>query len=149
MLLPYEFIPVAIGVVFIFGLIGFGLVRKSLADRERLKMREMIHRERMAAIEKNLPLEEMGLEDTAMPEVTMTSSRNDPITWIRFTALFLGLAFFFGGIGMSVAFRIAPEPGFNDIWSLGLIPTLTGFGLLIFYFMTMGQQKGNGSRGSG
>lgn len=138
--IPYEFIPVVIGVFFIFGLIGFGLVRKSLADRERLQVREMIHRERMAAMEKGLPIDEIKLEDTAMPEITMTSSRADTVTWIRFTALFLGLAFFFGGIGMTVAFRIAPDYGFNEIWSIGLIPALTGLGLLIFYFMTAGQQ---------
>ena len=142
-MIPYEFIPVVIGVAFIFGLISFGLVRKALADKERLQLREMIHRERMAAIEKNMPLEGIHLEDATMPEVTVTSSRTDTIAWIRFTALFLGLAFFFGGIGMSVGFRIAPEPDFNDIWSIGLIPTLTGFGLLIFYFMTHGQ---NGKR---
>ena len=139
MLLPYEFIPVVIGVVFIFGLIGFGLVRKSLADKERLQLREMVHRERMVAMEKNLPIDQLASEDVAMPEVTLTSTRGESIAWIRFTALFLGLAFFFGGIGMSVAFRIAPETDFNDIWSLGLIPALTGFGLLIFYFMTVGE----------
>ena len=142
-MIPYDYIPVVIGVAFIFGLISFGLVRKALADKERLQLREMLHRERMAAIEKNMPLEGVNLEDSAMPEVTMNASRNETISWIRWTALFLGLAFFFGGIGMAVAFRIAPEPDFNDIWSLGLIPTLTGFGLLIFYFMTVGQ---NGRR---
>ena len=141
MLLPYEFVPVVIGVVFIFGLIGFGLVRKSLADKERLQLREMLHRERMTAMEKNLPVDELNLEDMAMPEVTLTSTRGESIAWIRITALFLGLAFFFGGIGMSLGFRIAPEEDFNDIWSLGLIPALTGFGLLIFYLMTMGQRS--------
>lgn len=140
-MIPYEFIPVLIGVVFIFGLIAFGLIKKMMADRERLQLREMIHRERMAAIEKNLPLEGLELEDTAMPEITMTSSRNDSITWIRFTALFLGLAFFFGGIGMIVAFLVAPDHDMRDIWSIGFIPTLTGLGLLIFYFMTAGQQN--------
>lgn len=139
--MPYEFIPVVIGLVFIFGLIGFGLVRKSLADKERLQLREMIHRERMSAMEKGLPLEGLGLEDTAMPGVALASDRQDVITWIRFTALFLGLAFFFGGLGMAVGFFIAPDPDLNDIWSLGLIPTLTGLGLLIFYFITVGQPK--------
>ena len=139
-MIPYEFIPVIIGVVFILGLIGFGLVRKALADKERLHLREMIHRERMAAIEKNVPLDGIELEDSTMPEMALTTSRRDPILWIRYTALFLGLAFFFGGIGMAVGFRIAPEEDFTKIWSLGLIPALTGLGLLIFYFMTLGHR---------
>ena len=63
-MIPYEFVPVVIGVVFIFGLIGFGLVRKALADKERLQLREMVHRERMTAMEKDLPVEDLRLEDT-------------------------------------------------------------------------------------
>ena len=141
MLLPYEFIPVVIGVFFIFGLIAFGLVKKSLADRERIKLREMIHRERMAAIEKNLPIETLDQEEGMLPQTATTDSRHTSITWLRLTALFLGLAFFFGGIGMAIAFHVAPERGFNQIWSIGLIPALTGFGLLIFYFMTSLQAR--------
>jgi len=144
--MPYEFIPVVIGVVFIFGLIGFGLVKKLLSDNERLKMREMIHRERMAAIEKNLPIDDLHLEDEMLPQVD-TANRTDPIVWMRLTALCLGLAFFFGGLGMSLAFRIAPDNSFNEMWSIGLLPAMVGFGLLLFYFMTAGKVTGRESNG--
>ena len=144
--MPYEFIPIALGILFIFGLVGFGLVRKALTDKERLQVRQMLHRERLAALEKGLPIDEIKLEDSAIPELGVSAGRSETVAWMRFTALFLGLAFFFGGIGMSVGFRVAPEPGFNGIWSLGLIPTLTGLGLLIFYFMTIGWQNASAAR---
>lgn len=141
--MPYEFIPVVIGVIFIFGLIFAGLVRKSLADKERLQLREMIHRERMTAMEKGMQIDPLKLEDVTMPEMPVSSSRGDAVTWMRFTALFLGLAFFFGGFGIALAFHIASDRGMNEMWSIGLIPALTGLGLLIFYFMTVGYEKSN------
>ena len=133
--MPYEFIPVTLGIFFIFGLIGLSLVRKSLSDKDRLKRREMIHRERLAAIEQELPVDNLQLEDEMLPEAGPTT-RRDAIVWMRLSALCLGLGFFFGGIGVCLGFRWAGERSFNEMWSIGLIPALFGLGLLLFYFMT-------------
>jgi hypothetical protein len=46
------------------------------------------------------------------------------------------LASFFGGIATSVGMYLVKDPEFSNYWAMGLIPTLIGLGLLIFYLMS-------------
>lgn len=58
------------------------------------------------------------------------------ILWVRIIALCVGLSSFFGGIGTCIGMFSANDPEMSNYWSMGLIPTLIGFGLLLFYMMS-------------
>jgi hypothetical protein len=58
------------------------------------------------------------------------------ILWVRIVALCIGLASFFGGIATSAGMYLVKDPGISNYWAMGLIPTLIGLGLLIFYLMS-------------
>jgi hypothetical protein len=94
-----------------------------------LRHREMLHKERLAAIEKGLelpPLAGANPEDARMPAQS---------------ALAAGLVLLLAGIGLTVALRFVPSTG-NDggglhtLASFGLIPAFAGAGLLLFSWMS-------------
>ena len=57
-----EFLGV---VLLILGCIGFGIFSKHARERKQIKLSEMIHNERMKAMEKGLPLSEIGHDELA------------------------------------------------------------------------------------
>ena len=52
--------------------------------------------------------------------------------------MYLGLAFLlmFGGVGLLVSFILVEDPEMRKLWSMGLIPMMTGFGLFLFWGLT-------------
>jgi hypothetical protein len=134
--MPADLVPFFLILILVFGIMGYRLARRALDDNKRMKLREMVHRERTLAMEKNLPIENVALETEIFTEPQPSPPRRDAVVWLRLIALFLGLALFFGGVGMCVAFATALNPDFTEIKLIGLIPALVGLGLLIFYGMT-------------
>ena len=126
------------GATFVFGLIVLGILADHVRQKRKIRQQEMLQRERLAAMEKGLPipdwdpalLDEEGAV-SASPEV-MQRRRE----WFRFITLWTGLVLVFGGIGMFAGFRLSWEEDFRDIASLGALPFFTGLGLLLFYFLT-------------
>ena len=128
-------------VVLVLGLIGASLLRRHLRETKQLRLRQMIHEERMRAMEQNLALPEVddaslvnqflvGIDQEADTEGRGVALA---ILWVRIVALCVGLASFFGGIGTCVGMFAASDPEMSNYWSMGLIPTLIGLGLLLFY----------------
>jgi uncharacterized membrane protein len=134
--MPADLAPIVVIVFVVFGIMAFRLIKRALDDNKRMKLREMIHRERTLAMEKNMPMENVALEAELFTEPAPKGPRRDAVVWLRLTALFLGLALLFGGVGMCIAFTVSTHPDLTQVWLIGLIPAMVGLGLLIFYAMT-------------
>ncbi len=129
-------------VLLALGLAGLGILRRYLRNRERLRLFEMAHRERMAALEKGLPPADLPIEgnvnawlDEAWTERALEAG------WDRRIALAIGLVVLLGGLGTTLALLLLPasSPEFGEARagvSLALIPSMAAVGLLIYYRMT-------------
>jgi hypothetical protein len=129
-------------VLLILGWLALGVLRRYLRNRERLRLHEMAHRERMLAMEKGLPVSEVpaGCDfdawlDEAWTDRLLDGGRD------RRVALALGLVMLFAGAGaLLLAWRL---PGSSTdaetvrlAASLGLVPLMASFGLLLYCRLT-------------
>jgi len=129
-------------VLLVLGLLALGILRRYLRNRQRLRLHEMAHRERMLAMDKGVPVSEVPAEsdfdawlDEAWTDRLLDSGRD------RRVALALGLVMLFAGAGaLLLAWRL---PGSSTdaetlklAASLGLIPLMASFGLLLYYRLT-------------
>jgi hypothetical protein len=140
-----EFLSV---VILILGIFALGLWSRHLRERKQNKIREIVHNERMRAMEKGVPFSDldhagMTREIERMNEETriMESKTSKSVLWIRLNALCLGLLFLFGGIGIVAGFPLVGNEEFRMFWSVGFIPVLIGLGLLIFYGLSRGYEQ--------
>jgi len=117
---------------------ALGVLNLHLRQRHRLRLREIIHRERMAALEKSVPLPELDPAlDDAFLESMGVSPADRALQKARIGALAAGLVLILGGIGFVIAFLLIPETpqtlGMREEASLGLIPFFLGLALLLFH----------------
>jgi hypothetical protein len=101
-----------------------------LHHQRSLRINEMLHEERMAAINQGLELPPHGELDSASERSATPRA-----------ALGAGLVLVLGGVGLNVAFRFVPTlgdgaTGLHTLSSLGVIPVFVGVGLLIFAWAT-------------
>ncbi len=130
--------------ILVLGLVGANLLRRHLREAKQLRVREIIHEERMQAMEHNAPLPDV--DDARLIGQLMEGiddgGGNDgrglvmAVLWVRIVALCVGLASFFGGIATCVGMFLVKDPEFSNYWAMGLIPTLIGLGLLLFFVMS-------------
>jgi hypothetical protein len=138
-------------ILLVLGLVGFNLWRRNLWQDKQLRLREIIHAERMLAMEKNLPLpdtnEERYWDAIGGLGLAATQETRGGVFWVRLLALCLGLTCFFGGAGVVTALLVI-TPESRDIremasaWPLGLIPVFVGLGLLLFFLLSKGMEGG-------
>jgi hypothetical protein len=130
-------------VVLVLGLIGSSLLRRHLVLAKQLKLREIIHEERMKAMEQNVELP--GASDPEVARLLGDPQGHRPngrgwlsagMLWVRLVSLCLGLTAFFGGIGTCIGLAITTGEKMYEFWPMGLIPAFIGLGLLIFYVMS-------------
>ncbi len=124
--MPYEFFPITFFLILVLGSWGLTLVGRSLRDKKMLREREMIHQERMQAMQSGIEVAQQS--PTPVPS---TSNPAAHARWFRMVSLGLGLFMLFVGIGMCIAFSIAED--FEPLWPIGIIPALAGVGFLLFY----------------
>jgi hypothetical protein len=129
-------------VLLVLGLLALGILRRYLRNRQRLRLHEMAHRERMLAMEKGVPVSEVpaGSDfdawlDEAWTDRLLDGGRD------RRVALALGLVMLFAGAGaLLLAWRLPATSTDSETLklaaSLGLIPLLASFGLLLYYRLT-------------
>jgi hypothetical protein len=138
-------------IVLVLGLVGFNLWRRNLWQDKQLRLREIIHAERMLAMEKNLPLpeadEEKYWDAIGGLGLAATQETRGGVFWVRLLALCLGLTCLFAGAGVVTAFLvITPESqdtrAMASAWPLGLIPVFVGIGLLLFFLLSKGMEGG-------
>ena len=129
-------------VILVLGLLALGLLRRDLRNRQRLRLHEMAHQERMLAMEKGLPISEVpaGSDFDAWLDELWTDRLFDAGRDRR-VALALGLVLLFAGSGaLLLAWRLpnssADAAALKLAASLGLIPLMASFGLLLYYRLT-------------
>lgn len=121
-------------VLVIFGFVGYGILKHYLLDQALVKRREMVHKERILAMEKGLSIED--LQSPEEPLVLNSSSQEKTLAWVRLASLGIGLVLILGGVGICGAFYITEVAEVQEVWPLGLIPLLCGAGLLLFFLLS-------------
>ena len=123
---------IVLTLIFWWGLVS--LLVKYFRYKNRLKLRELVHKERMVAMEKGIPPPELPEESLEhLSEERMWESYNSGNHRINKLALALGLVLLFGGMGFIISMSIFHNLSYG---LLGVIPVMIGIGLLIYYHMT-------------
>ena len=122
-----------IGFLFVVGAGIFVLFLKFLAlKRYQIKM-ELIHKERLVAMEKGIPAPEVpDYDNGSRPR---TSSLLAYLGVNPRWPLGLGILLVLGGIGTTVAMMLSGDPYHKQVWSFGLIPVFLGVGLWLHYLV--------------
>jgi hypothetical protein len=119
----------------VFGWVLLLILIWHLKGQRRQKRIEMIHKERMMAMEKGIPLPEL-------PEVGDDSARStlaEAVGGIRINPrwpLGLGALSVMVGAGTSLALWLMTDPDPHNAWPLGLIGVFLGVGLFFHYALT-------------
>jgi hypothetical protein len=130
-------------VVLVLGLAGLSILRRHLVLARQIRLRQIIHAERMKAMEQNVELPEAS--DSELARLLGDAQAHGPngkgwlsssMLWVRLVSLCLGLTAFFGGVGTCIGMAITPGEKMDEFWAMGLIPVFVGIGLLIFYLMS-------------
>jgi len=127
-----EFFWSLFALAWIFGWAMIWYLRRNAVESRSLKLRELLHSERMAAIDKGVPLPEIPADDDVTPAWLRPEAERMRAAWLQRMALILGLLALFTGIGMCVGFYWAPDRDFHIMWSLGFIPAMAGLGLVLY-----------------
>ena len=124
--------------------IAMGVLVWHLRAKSKQQRLEMIHHERMVAMEKGIPLPELP----EFPEV-QTHRRKErewgPVNprW----PLGVGMIFILVGLGVSLAYYLAGDAELARsvqvarVWPFGLIGVFAGVGFIFHYFITRGPQR--------
>jgi len=110
----------------VFGWLVLCLVGAILWHRGNRRRREMMHLERMAAMEKGVPLPE--LEDLKWHRATRERSPQGTLQG--------AIVLIFLGAGGMIAFLISPVEELRVYWTLPIPLVFLGFGLLLYYGIT-------------
>jgi len=131
------------GVIWSFGIAGFWVLVWHLRGQRKQKRMEMIHQERMLAMEKGIPLPELP----EFPEARPAPRRSDwgPVNprW----PLGVGAIFILLGLGTSLAYYVAGDAELARaaqvarVWPFGLIGVAAGLGFILHYFIVRGPQR--------
>lgn len=134
--------------VFFFGTVLTRLLQRHLHEAKLLRLREIVHIERMKALERDQPLPEEDAEALAgllhhgpASGPTSDNARAAKERIIRLTALCLGLTSFLGGIGLTAGLHVQADPDVSGMWGIGLVPTLIGIGLMMFVRLSKGVEQ--------
>lgn len=132
--MSYEQVWMVILIPALFAGAGLAVWARHLREKKRVAEREMIHRERMAALEKGVALPELpeGLRGEG-------EAPGNGRAWVSQAALLAGLTLLFGGMGLVAAFFLVPDTpasdGLHSLAPVGLMPAFAGVGLLLFYVL--------------
>jgi hypothetical protein len=98
------------------------------AQRQRL---ELIHQERLAAMDKGIPLPELPVDPPPQLPPWMRPQPMDP-----HLPLLFGILLLCGGLGGVVALIVIDNQKLRELWSLPFPFALMGLGLIFYYFLT-------------
>jgi hypothetical protein len=123
----------------VFGWVILLLVAWHLRATRRERRLERLHKERMMAMEKGVPLPELPVDDEParrpLLQEVVGSIRINPRWPLGLGALSVML-----GLGISAALRLSQEDYHYRVWSFGLIPVFLGLGLMLHYWLTQPAQ---------
>lgn len=132
------------GIIFSFGIAGFWVLVWHLRGQRRQKRLEMIHQERMLAMEKGIPLPELPEFPEARPSAR-SGAEWGPLNprW----PLGVGMIFILVGLGTSLAYYLAGDAELARaaqvarVWPFGLIGVAAGLGFIVHYLIVRGPQR--------
>jgi len=119
----------------VFGWVLLLILIWHLKGQRRLKRMELVHKERMMAMEKGIPLPE--LPDFGEPSAR--SPLTEALASVRINPrwpLGLGALAVMMGAGMSLALWLSTDPEAHRAWPLGLLGVFFGVGLFFHYLLT-------------
>jgi hypothetical protein len=138
--------PLMFSLFWVFGWVILLLVAWHLKAARRERRIERVHKERLMAMEKGIPLPELPEyeEPNRRPllEEAIGSIRINP-RW----PLGIGALSIMAGIGVSLALRLSQEDYHYRVWSFGLIPVFVGLGLMLHYWLTRPASGAGSGRG--
>lgn len=140
-----EYFWAAFVLVWVFGWAIVWLRRRKAQEALVASRREMLHRERMAAMEKGLPWPEIPVEGEALPDWLSEEVERARARWLVRWSLVLGWVAVTTGIGICLGFYLAPDRGFRGMWTIGLIPFMGGVGFLIAAWAASRWERGDPS----
>jgi len=118
-----------------------GFTGRYLRNRQRMRLQEMAHRERMLAMEKGMPVSELPGGD--LDPWSDAASTRDLLErgWDRRMTLAAGLVMAFGSAGAVLYATLLPITSHEAeeariVMGLGVIPLMASFGLLLYYRLT-------------
>lgn len=133
-----QFFP-ALGAVWVFGFAAVLIVAWHLRSKRQLQKLNMIHEERMKAMEKGIPLPEFPElredESSAIIGKALASNMQARL-WNPRWPLGVGVLLIMGGLGTSVAMMLSGWEFHNELWPFGLIGVFLGVGMFLFYALT-------------
>lgn len=116
-----------LGLLILVVVFGSPALLSLLSYRAKRLRLELLHQERMAAIEKGVPLPELPvLDDEPRPRPAPSFG--------RVVAVF-GIISLFGGAGAMAGLLISPDE-VNRYWALPLPLVFVGIGMLLYAFFT-------------
>lgn len=131
----------ALGIFWVFGFAAVLLIAWNLRSKRRLEKLNIIHAERMKAMEKGIPLPEFPEIDDDEIRVHVPSGFGAR-PWNPRWPLGVGALLITGGVGTSLAMALSAWRWHNDLWPFGLIGVFLGVGMFLFYFLTRTPSRG-------
>ena len=129
----------ALGIFWVFGFAAVLLIGWHLRNKRRLEKLNIIHEERMKAMEKGIPLPEFpeisDKEGSAIISRALASNI-EARPWNPRWPLGAGALLIMAGIGISVAMRLSEWELHNELWAFGLVGVFLGLGMFLFYGLT-------------
>jgi hypothetical protein len=126
-----------LALTWVFGWAIIILIFMYLRNKKRQKTLELIHKERLAAMEKGIPMPEWPDYDVNGKGILAESLRSgrsqNPKAFLGAGSILVMI-----GAGICLAFYLAGVPDLRAVWPVGLIVVFTGIGLFIHYFLTKG-----------
>ena len=120
-----------LAMAWVFGWLLFFLALKLLNDRKQRHRLELIAKERLAALEKGVPMPELpDYDDPRRPPLW------DRLRWHPRWPLGAGAMAILLGLGSSLAMRLSGDPYHRQVWPFGLLGVFLGVGLFLHYAIT-------------
>ncbi len=122
-------------VVWVFGWALFAALIWYLATRRKDRQVEMMHKERLLAMEKGIPLSELPDLPAVEPKVSAGMSWWSEVRLNPRWPLGVGAILVCLGAGVTFALVQSHEDYHNRVWSFGMIPVFLGIGLWLHYWI--------------
>jgi hypothetical protein len=120
--------PLLYKLIWVFGWSAVLLVIWYVRGQRRQRRLELIHAERMAAIDKGIPLPEM-------PDYEGLAHRSRSHELNPRWPLGVGTVIAMVGLGLCTALYFSGDEYHNQIWPFGLIGVFLGVGLMLHYLL--------------
>ncbi len=101
-----------------------------LKNSERLRRLDILHEERLAAMDKGIPLPELSIDPP------MIEKRPDP-----HVPLILGIVLLAAGSDSMIALRLIPTGDERVFWPLPLPLAMIGLGLMLYHFLAGNRER--------